>query len=75
MTSKFVVAQNNYFPADSLKSGLYVKTIGKLIPWRTTLEDIHIYGDPKITRYDKKHTVGDWGNVKLLESFLNASGT
>jgi hypothetical protein len=65
--SKFGIAQNNYCPApDSLKSGLYVKSLGKLIPWFTRLEDIHIYGDPKIIKYDKKHTVADWGKVDLL---------
>jgi hypothetical protein len=65
--SKFGIAQNTYLLApDNLKSGLYVKSLGKLIPWRTSLEDIHFYGNPKITKYDKRHTVVEWGNVKLL---------
>jgi hypothetical protein len=65
--SKFVIGQDRSYPApDSLKSGLYVKSIEKIIPWHTSLKDIHIYGNPKITAYRKKFTVAEWGNVEFL---------
>lgn len=58
-----------------LKDGIYLENTEVMIPWKTTLDSIKNYGNPKVVHVRKNYTEAQWDSVKIFNGLkLNLTG-